>query len=142
MSENAMLCITTTVIGRITAQAEQGLPFEVCGYLAADPRGRIIRDYPLTNTDKAADHFSMDPAEQFAAVRDMRARGLRLAAVYHSHPETPARPSGEDIRLAHDPDISYVIISLAGEKPVVRSFRIVRRRVAREPITIVGGERP
>ena len=57
-------------------------------------------------------------------VKDLRAKGIELLAIYHSHPETPARPSEEDIRLALTPNVSYIIISLAGETPDVKSFRI------------------
>ena len=83
------------------------------------------------------EHFSFEPAEQFATVRQMRAAGVRLRAVYHSHPATPARPSPEDIRLANDPSLSYVIVSLAGLQPDVKSFRIRDGQVAVEPLNII-----
>ena len=44
----------------------------------------------------------MDPKEQLKAIKDMRANGLTPLGNWHSHPETPARPSQEDIRLAYD----------------------------------------
>ncbi len=126
-----------TVAEAICDHAVRELPYEVCGYLA-EKEGMISLHYELNNIDKAADHFSMEPAEQFAAVRDMRSRGLTMRAVYHSHPETSAWPSAEDIRLAHDGGISYVIISLAGKKPVIKSFRIRQGGVAPESIEITG----
>ena len=127
--------IDKAVLQSITDHCRQEMPYEACGYLASD-NGTIIHHYELTNTDKAADHFSMDPQEQFGAVKDMRSRSLKLAAVYHSHPETPARPSEEDIRLAYDPDISYVIISLAKPEITVKSFKIHRGNVTLEDIEI------
>ena len=76
--------------------------------------------FELTNIDAAPDHYSMDPTEQFATIRQIRAEGMQVAGVYHTHPDTPARPSMEDIRLAYDPDLSYVIVSLmAGVEPVL-----------------------
>jgi proteasome lid subunit RPN8/RPN11 len=125
-----------TVIESIVGHAKREMPHEACGYLA-EQDGTIIRHYELTNIDKAADHFSMDPREQFDAIKDMRNRGLKLAAVYHSHPETPARPSEEDIRLAYDPNISYVIISLAEPETIIKSFRIRKGEVAFEEIEVV-----
>jgi proteasome lid subunit RPN8/RPN11/TusA-related sulfurtransferase len=128
-----MIVVPEAIIAALAAEARAGLPNEVCGYLAG--KGRVVsRHYPLTNTDAAPDHFSMDPAEQFAAVRDMRGRGLALLAVYHSHPETPARPSEEDIRLAFDPEMSYVIVSLALDVPQIKSFRIKDGKVREERI--------
>lgn len=78
----------------------------------------------------------MDPKEQFAVVKELRSKGKAMAAIYHSHPETPARPSEEDIRLAHTPDVSYVIISLAGDEPVLRSFEITEGVVTEEPVDL------
>ena len=91
----------------------------------------------MTNTDKAADHFSMEPGEQFAAMKDMRDNGLKLRAVYHSHPETPARPSVEDIKLAYDPNISYAIVSFSENDPVVKSFQIRKGAVTVETVEIL-----
>ncbi|MCF6291251.1 MAG: M67 family metallopeptidase [Desulfobacterales bacterium] len=131
-----MLRISEEVFRAMIAHAEQELPAEACGYLAG-ANGLVSNHYQMTNLDRSAEHFTMAPGEQFAAVGDMRARGLKLRAVYHSHPETPARPSLEDIRLAHDPDISYVIVSLAADEPVIRSFLIRRGEVTPEPIEIM-----
>lgn len=80
----------------------------------------------------------MDPREQFAAIKDMRANGLVLLGNFHSHPATPSRPSQEDIRLAHDPAASYLILSLADQdQPVLKSFRIRDGRSTEEELTIL-----
>lgn len=134
-----MLTISPEVLARIVAHARREAPLEACGYLAATG-GVICRHYELTNIDQAPDHYGMDPAEQFAAVREMRGEGLTLAGVYHSHPCTPARPSAEDIRLAFDPEIPYVILSLAGEEPTLKAFRI-RGQVAEEPLVVRSGSK-
>lgn len=134
--EPAMLRIRYGVLADILAHATRELPHEACGYLAAGADGLVSRHYEMTNTDKAADHFSMEPREQFAAVKDMRAQGLAMRAVYHTHPETPARPSDEDIRLAYDPDISHVIISLVDQEPDVKAFRIRNGKVESETIEV------
>jgi len=130
-----MLEITKEVYELVVAHALGGLPYEVCGYLACDDE-RVQRHYELTNVDRSPEHFSMDPKEQFTAVKEMRREGLHLRAVYHSHPETPARPSLEDIRLAYDSSLSYVIISLAAREPVLKSFKIVDGQVEEEEVRI------
>ena len=66
----------------------------------------------------------MSPAEQLAAVKDMRQNGWRPLGNWHSHPETPSRPSTEDKRLAYDSRASYLILSLAGPYPVLNAFHI------------------
>jgi proteasome lid subunit RPN8/RPN11 len=81
----------------------------------------------------------MDPAQQFAAVKNCRAEGLSIRAVYHSHPETDAYPSAEDIKLAYDPSLSYVIISLAESSPSINSFIIEKDKIQAEQIEIIAG---
>ena len=128
-----MLRISQEIKDDIIDQARNGLPEEICGYLAGTG-GDVTRRFPLTNIDHSNEHFSFDPAEQFQVVREMRKAGLVILANYHSHPETPARPSEEDIRLAFDPNISYVIASLATEIPDLKSFRIRNGEVEKEEI--------
>ena len=91
------------VLVQIIAHARREAPLEACGYLAASA-GTLVFAYELANKDKSPEHFSFDPKEQFAAVKDARIKGLEISAVYHSHPLSPARPSPEDIRLAFDVD--------------------------------------
>ncbi len=117
------------------AHARQDFPLEVCGILGGVD-GVVSAHYQLTNTDKSNEHFTMEPKEQFAVVKDLRGKGLVMLAIYHSHPETPARPSEEDIRLALTPDVSYVIVSLAAATADVRSYRIEGGAVTQEVITI------
>ena len=122
------LQIEKKILTALLAHGRREEPNEACGYLAAKDGG-VCRHFELRNIDAAPDHYSMDPAEQFAVIRRMRDEGLQVAAVYHSHPETPARPSVEDIRLAHDPGMTYVIVSLmAGVEPV-RAFKIKQGEV-------------
>ena len=131
-----MLQIPQQIIDEIISHARQGLPEEVCGYLAGSGR-EVTKQFRLTNIDHSNEHFSFDPAEQFQVVREARKLGLQILANYHSHPATPARPSEEDIRLAFDPNISYVIVSLAAELPDIKSFRIQKGEVEKEEIRIL-----
>lgn len=131
-----MLQIPQQIINDLFDHAKTGLPEEVCGYLAGTYR-EVTRQFRLTNMDHSNEHFSFDPNEQFQTVREARKVGLQILANYHSHPETPARPSQEDIRLAFDPNISYVIVSLAAEVPDIKSFRIQNGEVEKEEILVV-----
>ena len=131
-----MITIQQSVVDQIVAHAKSDLPDEACGYLAGN-NGVVAFAYQLTNVDHSSEHFSFDPGEQFQAVKDARSKGLQILANYHSHPETPARPSVEDIRLAYDPEISYIIISLASSPIDVKSFKIRDSIVESEEIVIV-----
>ncbi len=132
-----MLKIPQHIRDDLIAHAIQGLPQEVCGILAGWD-GTVKALYRVANTDASSTHFSMDLNEQFAVIKDLRTRRLKMLAVYHSHPEAPARPSEEDIRLARTPDISYVIISLMPpDAPVLKSFKISAGQVEHEEVRIV-----
>jgi len=120
----------------IILHAKKDLPNECCGYLAGKG-AYVTAAYPLINIDDSPEHFSFDPEEQFAAIKDMRKKNLDAIAVYHSHPETQARPSKEDIRLAYDSDISYLIISLARKNPDVKLFKIRKDQVEKVEIEII-----
>jgi proteasome lid subunit RPN8/RPN11 len=139
-AHNTMLKITREIIDKMISHGRAEAPLEACGYLAAK-NGAVCSSIGLQNVDASPVHYSMDPAEQFKAVRKFRDEGLTLRAVYHTHPETSAYPSAEDIRLAYDPDISYVIVSLADKEPAVYSFIIKNNSVANEPIEIIGAEK-
>jgi len=131
-----MLKINQDIFDAIVNHARNEAPLEACGYLGEGGDGLVVKHYPLTNVDASEEHYSLSPEEQFAAVRQMRTAGLKLRAIYHSHPASPARPSEEDIRLAYDPDISYVIVSLAGSQATVKSFRIREAAVEIEEIEV------
>ena len=120
-------------------EAQTRSPQEACGLLAGtDEDGvRSIRKvYVLENTDHAPEHFSLNPQEQLAAIRDMRQSGLKPLGNWHSHPATPSRPSAEDIRLAFDKTATYCILSLAGETPVLNAFHIESGTVRKENLII------
>lgn len=112
----------------MVAHARTGLPNEACGLLAGteiDGIRDVKKVYFLTNTDASNEHFSIDPKEQLTAVRDMRANGWRPLGNWHSHPESPSRPSQEDMRMAYDPTASYLILSLESKNaPNLNAFRI------------------
>ncbi|MFO7999726.1 MAG: M67 family metallopeptidase [Marinilabilia sp.] len=131
-----MLKIKKDVYDRILETARSGLPNETCGYLAGKDN-LITLCYPLTNMDHSPDHYSFDPEEQFEAMKDARRKGLDIIANFHSHPETPARPSGEDIKLAYDPNIIYGIVSMKSGTEILNFFRIKEKKVTLIEYSIV-----
>lgn len=137
-----MLYLKKTDYEKIAAYAKQELPNEACGLLGGRIEGAdkyVEAVYLLTNLDKSREHFSMDPKEQLAAMKDIRTKGHVLVGNFHSHPESPSRPSEEDKRLAYDSKISYLILSLEQiESPVLHSFLIdTEKNVKVEEINII-----
>ena len=123
-----MLTMKKADYEKILAHAKENLPEEACGLIAGTKDGdkKIIEKvYLLENVDHTNEHFSMNAKDQLAAVKDMRANKLVPLGNWHSHPESPSRPSEEDKRLAYDSSASYLILSLMDrENPVLNSFHI------------------
>ena len=130
-----MIKLTKSDFEKILAHAVKELPDEACGLIAGTVEGgdkEIKRVYLLTN-----EHFSLDPKEQLEAIKDMRKNGFVPLGNWHSHPESPSRPSEEDKRLAFDSKASYMILSLMDrENPVLNSFKITGDTAEKEELVI------
>jgi proteasome lid subunit RPN8/RPN11 len=131
--------IPAFVFWQMVDQAKAEAPVEACGILAGKGN-RVSRLYEMTNVDNSSEHFMMNPAEQFAVVKQMRSAETEMLAIYHSHPATPARPSEEDIRLALTPGATYVILSLEKpDEPYAKAFLIDDGVVSERELRIVRG---
>jgi proteasome lid subunit RPN8/RPN11 len=130
--------IPKRIYAKLLEQALREAPLETCGILS----GRdscVCGHYEMTNADQSREHFSMVPEEQFQVIKAIRAEEQEMLAIYHSHPDTAARPSQEDIRLALTPDVVYVIVSLQeSETPVIKGFLIENSTVTDVPVGITG----
>ncbi|MDR1494341.1 MAG: M67 family metallopeptidase [Planctomycetaceae bacterium] len=138
-----ILRLKQTDYAKILTHARAGLPNEACGLIAGTIDGEIKtieKVFPMTNVDQSREHFSINPREQLAAIKEMRTNGWLPLGNFHSHPETPARPSAEDVRLAFDAAASYLILSLAEPEPVLRAFHVENGRTSMESVEIVGDE--
>lgn len=135
-----MLILKQEYYKKILEHAMAGLPNEACGLIGGKIEGedQVITDvYLLRNVDESREHFSMDPMEQLAAIKDIRAKGTELLGNFHSHPESPSRPSEEDIRLSYDSRMHYLILSLTVEsQPALNSFHVENGIVTKEKLVI------
>jgi proteasome lid subunit RPN8/RPN11 len=106
--------------------ATAGLPHEVAGALGAGRSGIVTAVVPLGGTRATADAIDVTAADLDAALTGLGRAGLHLAAIYHSHPGFPARPSAADRRgLAASPAPIAVIVGLDGPAPRVTAWRPV-----------------
>lgn len=125
-----MVILSRQDYDKIIAHARECFPEEACGLLAGivrDDDMEVQQVYLLENAEHRTDHFRMEPMEQLAAAKDMHAKGMMLLGNWHSHPNAPAYPSGEDKRLAYDPGLCYLILSLKDrQNPESKAFDIKR----------------
>lgn len=135
-----MIILTKNLYNEILEHSINSLPNEACGLLGGkviNGNTMIYKVYKMTNIDSSPEHYSMDPKEQFIAIKDMRTNDLEMIGNFHSHPSTPSRPSDEDKKLAYDPEAIYLILSLMDiQEPVLKGFRIIKNEVSEEPIEI------
>ena len=135
-----MIKLTKSDFKKILAHAVKELPNEACGLIAGTVEGddkEFKKVYLLTNIDHSNEHFSLDSKEQLEAIKDMRKNGFVPLGNWHSHPESPSRPSDEDKRLAFDSKASYMILSLMDrENPVLNSFKITGDTAEKEELVI------
>lgn len=121
-----MISLKKSDYEKIVSHALSCLPEEACGLIAGTIEGeqrKIEAVYLVENTDHSSEHFSISPRDQLTAIKDMRAHGWSALGNWHSHPQTPSRPSEEDKRLFFDSNARYLILSLQDkEKPVLNAF--------------------
>ena len=113
------------VVDELMRQTQASPQEEICGLMSRDRHG-YWRCYPVPNRATDRKHFfTLDPKTQIDAMRAMREHGEELAAIYHSHPDSPAFPSPADVAQHEYPDVLYFVISLnPHDKPALRGFRI------------------
>lgn len=134
-----MLRLAPLVYKQMVAHCYDGLPDEACGLLGGDAASaKASVCYPATNLDASSRTYTVDPKDMLRADRDAESRGLTILGVFHSHTHTAAYPSPTDVAQAPDPGWHYVLVSLQGDAPVVRSYRIVDGNIDEESVVLDG----
>jgi proteasome lid subunit RPN8/RPN11 len=108
----------------LIAHAREDAPNECCGMIAARD-GRFTAHYRARNEFESPLRFQIDSRDQIRITNEIEARGDDIGAIFHSHPDSEARPSQTDVNLARWwPGVLWVICSLAADEPVLRAFSI------------------
>jgi len=110
------LALPRGILDEIRRHGEETYPHECCGFLFGtqeDGARRIveIRRQANERADSQNNRFLITPLQFRDAERAARARGLQMVGIYHSHPDSPARPSDYDRDHAW-PWYSYLIVSV------------------------------
>lgn len=103
-------------------------PNEGCGLIAISGT-EVVRVYKTANSDGSPFGFTVPPEEHYEALRDAESRGWEIGGVFHSHPNSTARPSIVDVVGALDPEWFYLVVGLLGE-PRLRAWRIRDDRIS------------
>lgn len=114
-------------------------PLECCGLLGG-VAPVVSSVHPMRNASASEVRYDADPRDLIAAVQSLRGRGAEILAIYHSHPRWAAIPSQVDLRENHYGDVPRIIVSLLGETPEVRVWRLDADSYQELPWTLTRGE--
>jgi proteasome lid subunit RPN8/RPN11 len=107
------------------ARAER--PNEACGVVIgtahAAEGGRPLRYEPCRNELASPTRYSVHPDDLLRLT--IASEDVAFWAIVHSHPGSSAVPSRTDVERAAYPDSLYLVVSLAGDGPSMRAWRIV-----------------
>lgn len=143
----SVIQISSEVLARVHAHGEQSYPDEGAGFLlgsSGDLMKQVVDILALPNTreaDARHNRYLIAPEDYLNAELTADRLGLSLIGVFHSHPDSPNRPSEYDRDWAQ-PFFSYIITSVQSGKVVEsRSWRLTedRARFEDEEIKIIEG---
>jgi proteasome lid subunit RPN8/RPN11 len=143
LTAHAMITVADAAAAAIRTHGAAAYPLECCGALigSAEPAARraITEAWPIENVAAVARErrFTIGPGDYRQAEARAAASGAALLGFYHSHPDAPARPSGEDLDRAW-PNLDYIILSVQRGRPAELScwrLRDDRSGFDREDIT-------
>lgn len=116
--------LTSVVLAYVQEEALRLPNMECCGLLAGLD-SIITQTFPATNALASATAYEISPQELFGIMRKIRAAGLQMMGIYHSHPHGENTPSPRDIERAYYPEAAYFILTAEPSAPQpVRAFSI------------------
>ena len=111
-----MISISEQLLENIREHGIRDYPYECCGLLLGryDADGKLVSEtYPISNAREESakrNRFLIEPEELMRGEKYARSQELEIVGFYHSHPDSPARPSQYDLEHAW-PTYSYIIVS-------------------------------
>jgi [CysO sulfur-carrier protein]-S-L-cysteine hydrolase len=119
------LSIPRPLYEAMLAHARAELPAECCGLLAGTIEGDVgkaTHHFPLINALASPTEYESEPRSMFTAHKAMRAAGIEVLAVYHSHPTSDPVPSRRDLERNFSESVVNIIIGLKWADPDVRAW--------------------
>lgn len=111
-----MISISEQLLSEIREHGVRDYPYECCGLLLGrfEADAKVVKEtYPISNAREESakrNRFLIQPEELMHGERYARSKELEVIGFYHSHPDSPARPSQYDLEHAW-PTYSYIIVS-------------------------------
>lgn len=137
------LVLTPEAMTALVKVCRAGAPDEVCGFVLGRDDGIGTEVHQMANVHhNPRSNYRMSDADVLTFYRqlDTLRPGLDVLAVFHSHPTNEPNLSLTDLDEARDLTIPYLIVSLQGNKPRARAWRINLAAIGvktTDPVTIV-----
>jgi proteasome lid subunit RPN8/RPN11 len=125
------LLLPRQFLDEMVLHARQAAPNECCGLLAGkieiqapgEHMARVEQRFPLVNAAASPTAYDGDVSSLLRAHKAMRALGIELVGIYHSHPTSLPVPSRTDLeRNFYGEHVVHFIVSLQGEPARIRSW--------------------
>ena len=116
--------------------AESEKPYESCAILIGyeDEKNWIVKKLFLTeNTEKSRVTFTISPDEEFRVDQIAKESKMEIVCIFHSHPESEARPSETDKKFMGVNPFPWIIYS--GTTKEMNCFILENENVKQIPIT-------
>ena len=131
MTVPSVLVVPRTIMAAVERAGETAYPEESCGLLAGrrdGSGGLVITGFRASANVAATDRretFEVDPAMRFQLMRDLEGSGAEIVGHYHSHPDHPPEPSAQDLEHAYEPDLVWLITTIArGQAGPSRAYAV------------------
>lgn len=129
---------TQSQIDELIQHSRDDLPNECCGVVGSRD-GAATTVYRAVNGAASPLRYELESHDLLRIFNAIDDADEDVGAIYHSHTRSAAYPSQTDINLALYPDALYIIVSLADdEKPDVKAFSIVERKVTEVELEVTG----
>jgi len=123
LTQAETLEIPRGIFDAIVAHCVREAPLECCGLLCG-VAPQVSLFYPLRNESQSETRYNAHPHDLIAAHIDFRRHQAEILAIYHSHPRWAATPSKTDLAENYYGPVPRIIVSLVGEQPDVRVWRL------------------
>ena len=131
-----MIVIARTTAKELINITQEKLPEEACGFIVGNDNC-LTTMLPIKNVATDPEHvFKMEPSEQAAALHHIHTHKYDFVTMYHSHPNSPARPSPTDIAKSHRLNIPMLIISFANKTPEIGIWEVSKDEIQRIELVI------
>lgn len=118
--------MTASTMQNMIRMCRLQMPQESCGFIVAEKGSSLgTRVHWMRNiSETPVRKFKMHPEEVRLAYADFDLAAEEPVAMFHSHPTSEPILSDEDLRMAADTSLAYLVLSFAEPKPKARAYQV------------------